>query len=154
MVYHCAALYCTASTRKVNRHEDYPWMRGVTFHKFPSDKLKQSRWDKVIRNSRLCSRHFEHLDSDGKPVGDPTLWHWNNYGMSVTARPALAVYKRDAAAAREMGSNAFTEWAPGDILSPHSGGICGFLPFLLKSSSISREENCATLECVRFFTPE
>ena len=105
MVYHCAALYCTASTRKVNRHEDYPWMRGVTFHKFPSDKLKQSRWIrlckrggkdknsedrfKVIRNSRLCSRHFEHLDSDGKPVGDPTLWHWNNYGMYVTARPAL-----------------------------------------------------------------
>ena len=133
-------------------------MRGVTFHKFPSDKLKQSRWIrlckrggkdknsedrfKVIRNSRLCSRHFEHLDSDGKPVGDPTLWHWNNYGMSVTARPALAVYKRDAAAAREMGSNAFTEWAPGDILSPHSGGICRFLPFLLKSYSISREENC------------
>ena len=132
-------------------------MRGVTFHKFPSDKLKQSRWIrlckrggkdknsedrfKVIRNSRLCSRHFEHLDSDGKPVGDPTLWHWNNYGMSVTARPALAVYKRDAAAAREMGSNAFTEWAPGDILSPHSGGICRFLPFLLKSYSISREEN-------------
>ena len=132
-------------------------MRGVTFHKFPSDKFKQSRWIrlckrggkdknsedrfKVIRNSRLCSRHFEHLDSDGQPVGDPTLWHWNNYGMSVTARPALAVYKRDTAAAREMGSNAFTEWAPGDILSPHSGGICRFLPFLLKSYSISREEN-------------
>ena len=109
MVFHCAAAQCSASGNKLDRLNVYPWMRGVRFFKFPPDK--QARWTRlckrggkenghedkfqITRHTRICSCHFEAFDVSGNPVGDPTLWMWNNYGQSVNARPVTAIQKRE-----------------------------------------------------------
>lgn len=81
----CCVPECTASKRKLQQLDKYPWMRGVTFISLP-DKRKNRReylrWLRLIRRevcwkttkyTRICSRHF----AQGETV--PTLFPYNNF---------------------------------------------------------------------------
>uniref|UniRef100_A0A672IKK3 THAP-type domain-containing protein n=1 Tax=Salarias fasciatus TaxID=181472 RepID=A0A672IKK3_SALFA len=66
MPHHCSAWGCT------NRQNKDCKLRGITFHRFPTNKFVRKQWEAALRReafiatsySRLCSEHFEEKDFD------------------------------------------------------------------------------------------
>lgn len=81
----CCVPECSASKRKLQQLDKYPWMRDVTFISLPDrrkNRREYLRWLRLIRRevswkttkyTRICSRHF----AQGETV--PTLFPYNNY---------------------------------------------------------------------------
>ncbi|XP_075893574.1 THAP domain-containing protein 2-like [Nelusetta ayraudi] len=63
---HCAAYSCANRRTVENR------ARGITFHKFPKDKVLRKQWEVALRRDKftasdssvLCSEHFKEADFD------------------------------------------------------------------------------------------
>ncbi|XP_077081570.1 THAP domain-containing protein 6-like [Siphateles boraxobius] len=63
---HCGAFSCSNRRTIANR------ARGITFHKFPRDKVVRKKWEVALRrevfhpndSSVLCSQHFKQGDFD------------------------------------------------------------------------------------------
>ena len=86
-------------------------MQDVRFFKFPLSSAACLRWTRlcgrggkdkqhgitdnfvVTKKTRICSRHFEKFGADGQPIGDPTLFARNNYGVSKQPRSTAAINK-------------------------------------------------------------
>ena len=101
---HCAAVGCTADSRKLKLLGKYPWMDGVTFTKFPTSLSQRRIWYNLLRRGgpndrmtvenigkwqRVCSQHFV----DGRPTPQhphPTLFDYNNFKVSKTPRTPTA----------------------------------------------------------------
>nr|XP_061817953.1 THAP domain-containing protein 6-like [Nerophis lumbriciformis] len=66
MPYHCPAYCCK------NRQTAENKLRGITFHRFPTDIKSRKRWELALRreafmassSTRLCSQHFRKEDFD------------------------------------------------------------------------------------------
>ncbi len=115
MVYHCAVAECKSHDAKRLRPDIHPWMQSVTWVKFPKKQTDRNRWKKLIRrggkgkenvvdlfelhrNSRVCSRHFDHVDiENGVAKRDPHYFAWNNWGQPAKPRTSLATQKLDDA---------------------------------------------------------
>ncbi|XP_077862179.1 uncharacterized protein LOC144343540 [Saccoglossus kowalevskii] len=126
---YCEAALCWSHDNKRKNLQRYPWMRDVTWVKFPPKATMRATWKKLLRRqdkfeitvrSRLCSRHFdkEQLQSDGNAVGFPKYFSWNNYGLVLNPRKSGAVEKRaqaDTAVASGTLPGASLEAKPDEI---------------------------------------
>ena len=85
----CEAAMCWSEENKRRNLTKYPWMRDVTWVKFPTQATRACAWKKLFRrkdkfeltkHSRLCSRHFEvdQIRSDGHASG-------SSFGMTTVS---------------------------------------------------------------------
>ena len=99
MGFTCAAAGCSSNSMKSLRK--YPWMRDVSWVKWPKLLAVSHRWKRLIRRggkggliverrTRLCSRHF---DAHAVGEGDPKYFAWNNWGNPITTSRALPVLR-------------------------------------------------------------
>ena len=110
--FRCAASHCFADQRKsVNK---YPFMRDISWVKWPKDSLSVNRWKRLIRRAsgavtdqlivtpktRLCSRHFKTEDVNvyGEASGDPVFFLWNNWGNNICERKPSKLQRQKATA--------------------------------------------------------
>ena len=100
----CEAAMCWSEENKRRNLTKYPWMRDVTWVKFPTQTTRACAWQKLFRrkdkfeltkHSRLCSRHFEvdQIRSDGHASGSPQFFLWNDYGISRKKRDTSSVLR-------------------------------------------------------------
>lgn len=101
----CAVPNCISDGRKKTNLEKYPWMQGVQFFPFPTEKKEKKnrqQWLKLInrenfepkRHHRICSLHFV----DSKPTEEnpyPTLFPRNNFKQPLKERSQNAILKRE-----------------------------------------------------------
>ena len=101
MGFTCAAAGCSSNSMKSLRK--YPWMRDVSWVKWPKLLAVSHRWKRLIRRggkggliverrTRLCSRHF---DAHAVGEGDPKYFAWNNWGNPITTSIACASCHRE-----------------------------------------------------------
>ena len=103
MGFRCAAAGCTSDS-DTPLHK-YPWMRTVTWVKWPKRVAVSNRWKRLGRRggkdglivgkiTRLCSRHF---DKQSIGEGDPKYFAWNNWGDPVKcrSRPVLRLIQKE-----------------------------------------------------------
>ena len=90
MVFYCESALCRSHSAK--KPSKYPFMCGVKWVKFPTNKAEQNCWKRLLRRkdpikltyaSRLCSRHFDldQLLENGHATGTPKYFEWNNWGQ-------------------------------------------------------------------------
>ena len=68
---HCAAVGCTADSRKLKLLEKYSWMAGVTFIKFPTSIFHRRIWYNLLRgggpNDRMTVENSCHCNQNFCP---------------------------------------------------------------------------------------
>ena len=95
--YWCSVPGCRADGRKKARLENYPWMKGVQFYRYPGPKRKpklRRQWlQQVFRDENYAPRRYHSVCSlhfvDGGPTEEnpiPTLFPRNNYMMPKQTR--------------------------------------------------------------------
>ena len=96
MGFSCEAALCWADDAKRKNTQKYPWMKELSWVKFPRPSNRQQRtaWRNLLRrkdrfelsrNSRLCSRHFDQADilPNGTAKNPPKYFFWNNFGLII-----------------------------------------------------------------------
>ena len=107
---YCEPASCWSNDNKLKNLQKYPWMRDVTWVKFPTNSTMRATWKKllwrqdkfeIMARLRLWSLHFdkEQLQYDEHAVGFPKYIYWNNYGLVLNPRKSGAVEKRAQAEA-------------------------------------------------------
>ena len=173
MVFYCEAAQCSSHSNKAKRLHIYPFMRGVTWVKFPKDSRSLARWKALCRRkdkfeithkSRMCSRHFDQnqILENGFALGDPKFFLWNDFGQAVKpSRPTTSCEKRACMQGNTSSllrpQHAYTPAAAGTAAhTVTAAGLCSDVPdiaseVVIDKHSRARPSKSSGLGCKKMF---